>query len=69
MIEPKIGEKVTIGGVTYECKEPQHPGWMWKECDLYHDRERKEGCLHCKVQCNAYYRKDGKHIILKRIGK
>lgn len=64
MIEPEIGENVTIGGVTYECAEPQAGGWMWELCDLYHDR--KNGCWHCKVQCNAYYRKDGKHIILKK---
>ncbi len=64
MIEPELGENVIIDGVTYECAEPQIVGWMWESCDLYHDR--KNGCLHCKVLCNAYYRKDEKHIILKR---
>lgn len=74
MIEPKIGENVTIDGVTYECAEPQagvgctfKGGWMWKLCDLYHDS--KNGCCNCKILCNAYYRKDGKHIILKRTSK
>ena len=74
MIEPEIGEKVTIGRVTYECAEPQagagytfKGGWMWGSCDLY--RDRKNGCWHCKVLCNAYYRKDGKHIILKSTSK
>lgn len=66
MIDPAIGEKITIGGVTYECAEPQGSAWMFDECDLYHDRD---SCWHCKVQCNAYYRKDGKHIILKRTSK
>lgn len=66
-MEPAIGEKVTINGVTYECKEPQLNGWMWEECDLYHNR--RSGCVYCEVQCNAYYRKDGKHIILKRTSR
>ena len=77
MIEPEIGEKVNIGGVIYECAEPQQAGWMWAECDLYADLGTigclgcgiLSGCVYCDVQCNAYYRKDGKHIILKRITK
>lgn len=67
MIDPELGEKVTINGITYECKEPENCGWMWLECDLYF--RRAMGCIGCEVQCNAYYRKDGKHIILKRITK
>ena len=63
MIEPEIGEKVTINGKTYECKEPKKPGWMFYKCDLWWDRDK--GCVDCEVQCNAYYRKDGKHIVLE----
>lgn len=67
MIEPKIGEKVTINGVTYECAEPSQGGWMCCNCDLYNDRCLV--CIDCPVQCSAYYRKDGKNIILKRTSK
>lgn len=67
MIDPELGEKVNIGGVIYECAEPQQEGWMWEECDLCHDRAT--GCLDCGVLCNALYRVDGKHIILKRTSK
>lgn len=67
MIEPELGEKVTINGITYECKEPDGGRWMFLDCDLCWDREK--GCVDCGVQCNAYYRKDGKHIILKRTSK
>lgn len=67
MIEPEIGEEVEINGKTYKCEEPQKTGWMWEECDLYH--RRWSGCFDCKILCNAYYRKDGKHIILKRTSK
>lgn len=38
MIEPEIGEKVTINGITYECKEPQKPGWLFLEAE---DKEQK----------------------------
>lgn len=67
MIDPELGEKVTIDGVTYECAEPQQEGWMWEECDLW--SERIHGCSGCKVQCDAYYRRDEKHIVLKRTSK
>lgn len=33
MIEPELGEKVIIDGVTYECAEPT--GLMWDECDFW----------------------------------
>lgn len=66
MIDPEIGEKVIIDKVTYERAEPQNPGWMWEECDLFRMRRR---CIFCPIECNAYYRKDGKHIILKRTSK
>lgn len=68
MIEPEIGGKVNIDGVIYECAEPQKAGWMWEECDLWADRGLI-GCSGCGILCNAYYRKDGKHIILKRTSK
>lgn len=64
MIEPEIGEKVTINGITYECEEQQGGRWMFLDCDLRLDHEK--GCVDCGVQCNVYSRRDGKQIILKR---
>lgn len=64
LMEPEIDEKVTIDGITYDCKETENRGWKHVvECDLHF--RRAMGCIDCEVQCNAHYRKDGKHIVLK----
>lgn len=65
MVEPEIGKEIVIAGVPYECIE--QGSRVLEECTLY--QSTRNGCLVCGVLCNGYYRKDGKHIILKGISK
>lgn len=60
MIEPQIGEIITVKGVKYITKLAVNPDVQCDECCLW-----GKPCMH--ISCTSFVRKDNKTVVFKKI--
>ena len=60
MIEPKVGDIITVGGIKYRTELSPDPNKRCEKCHLLNVQ-----CLH--IACTAYCRNDNQAVIFKKV--